>query len=190
MEEFNRFGVIVSELQKEVELYEELYGSSEAVEILNQTAMSVFSIVQRAMFFEIVTRLATLFDPATTGRGKDSNLSFNRLLERVKGEIEPKTQELVAQTFSLYDETGIKKLRNKALAHLDLKQYLGKRVLATDISYKNVSSILTNLEALTRAIPVEAGILAKGHAIYRDSKLPAKSGGKALLKKLQAAHNK
>lgn len=41
-----------------------------------------------------------------------------------------------------------------------------------------------------RAIPAEAGILAQGHAIYRDLKLSAKSGGKALLKELRVAYNK
>lgn len=188
MEEFNRFGKIVSELQKEVELYEELYGNSDAVSILNQSAMHVFSIIQRAMFFEIVTRLAALFDPAKTS--KDSNLSLKHLLKRTEGKLKPETEELISQTFALYDTTGIKKFRSKALAHLDLKQYLGKKVLATDISYENVSSLLANLEKLIRSIPIEAGILAKGHAIYRDSKLPERSGGKELLAKLQAAHNK
>lgn len=188
MEEFNRFGIIVSNLQKEVELYEELYGNSDAVSILEQSAIHVFSIIQRAMFFEIIARLAALFDPAKTG--KDSNLSFSHLLGRVEGKLEPKTEELIAQTFALYEATGIKRFRSKALAHLDLKQYLGKRVLATDISYESVSGILSNLEILIRTIPVEAGILAKGHAIYRDSKLPDSSGGIALLAKLQAAHNR
>jgi hypothetical protein len=188
MEEFNRFGIIVSELQKEVELYEELYGNSDAVSILNQSAMQVFSIIQRAMFFEIVTRLAALFDPSKMK--VDANLSFDHLLERVKGKLEPDTEKLVAQTRVLYDATGIKKFRSKALAHLDLKHYLGNRVLATDISYESVFSILSNLETLIRKMPVEAGILAKGNEIYRDSKLPERSGGKALLARLQAAHNK
>ncbi|CAA0103565.1 Uncharacterised protein [Zhongshania aliphaticivorans] len=187
MEEFNRFGIIVNELQKEVELYEELYGNSDAVSILNQSAMQVFSIIQRAMFFEIVTRLASLFDPAKTG--KDSNLSFKYLLESVEGKLEPKTERLIAQTFELYDTTGIKNYRSKALAHLDLKHYLGKKNLATNISYESVSNILSNLEILIRSIPVEVGLLAKDHAIYRDSRLPEKSGGLALLAKLQVVHN-
>lgn len=188
MDEFNRFGIIVSELQKEVELYEELYGNADSVSILNQSAMQVFSIIQRAMFFEIITRLAALFDSATTR--KEANLSFSHLHARVQGTLNPETEQLIAQTIALYDATGIKKFRSKALAHLDLKQYLGKRVLATDISYENVSRILSNLDILIRTMPVEAGILAKGHAIYRDSKLPDKSGGMALLAKLQAVHNK
>lgn len=188
MKEFNRFGEIVSDLQKEVELYEELYGNSDAVSILNQSATHVFSIIQRAMFFEIVTRLAALFDPAETG--KDSNLSFKHLLKRTEGKLGPEMEELIDQTFKLYDTTGIKKFRSKALAHLDLKQYLGKNVLATDISYENVSRLLANLATLIRSMPIEAGILADGHAIYRDSKLPERSGGKALLAKLQAAHKK
>ena len=188
MKEFNRIGIIISDLRKEVNLHQDLFGNPDSVKFINSVSPQAFSIIQQAMTFEVLSKVAALFDRAKFGN--DFNLSLDYLKERVGIKISAELESDIDRLIVKYDSTGIKAFRNKALGHLDLKQYLGQRNLATDISYENISSILESLEQVVRRLSIESGAVPSDQVIYRDSKLSEWAGGKALLAKLGAAHNK
>ena len=180
--EFYELDKIICELNVVVNLYEELYGNKENVQFLNRTSPHTFSVFQKSMFFEIICRLSALFDPPGN---KDKNLTLEYLLEKYKNKI---NKEIYLEAESIkydFSKTHIKAYRNKVYAHYDLKKYLGKKQIATNISYKAVNDILKNLSTLIVKIGLHVGVIDKEQILVRNKKLPEHSNGLTLLNKLK-----
>ena len=185
MNEFYIVEKIICELMKEVSLYEELYGNEESVEKLNSSFPQAFSIFQQAMFFEIVCRISALFDPAQMRSSK--NLTISHLVDLCADNI---TKELVLEVEAIkYDfkVTGIKDLRNKVYAHNDLKKYLGKKELSTNISYESVMDLLDGMFKVVRSMGIESKMVDPAQTIARDTKIPKFKSGVTLVNELERA---
>jgi len=136
------------------------------------------------MFFEIICRLSALFDPP--GK-RDKNLTLEYLLEKYSGKI---NKEIYLEAESIkydFSKTNIKAYRNKVYAHYDLNKYLGKKQIATNISYQAVNDILKKLSSLVVKMGLYVGKIDKEQILVRDTKLPKHSNGLTLLNKLKGA---
>lgn len=182
---FYKFEILINDLQKEVSLYQELFGNSETVGFLNKTCPNAFAIFQKSMFFEIICRLSAIFDPSKTGR--DSNLTLDYLMECVEGKVSKDTFLEVESVKYDFKKTGVKKFRNKVYGHFDLKFYLGKGNLETDITYEGISELLKSLAHVVRKLGIESGKIDPEQQIYRNTTVHEGSNGKALLKILRGS---
>ncbi len=183
MNEFYLIETIISNLKKQVNLYQSLYGEAESVDKLNSSAYAdIFSTFQLAMFYEIVCRISALFDPSKMRY--DKNLTLDHLVELCNKEI---TKDLVLEVESVkYDfkQTGIKAVRNKAYAHYDLKRYLGKKELATNISYDILSKLLNDLFIIVRKLGLQSGMVHPDQTISRDTNFKKGKDGESLISKV------
>jgi len=182
MNEFYIIEKIISELKKEVNLYEDLFGNSESVAILNNSFSDAFSIFQKAMFFEIVCRISALFDPVKTR--SDKNLTLAYLVEICGDKITTSLAHEVDSVKYDFQQTGIKEVRNKAYAHYDLKKYLGTKQLTTNISYEIISNLLDNIFSVVRKLGLHTGMVLADQTIVRSTKLPKDKDGASLLSRL------
>ena len=100
-------------------IYHQLFGTQERVALLNETASSVFSIVQRLFLDNFVLAFSRLTDGASTGGNK--NLSIRRFINAVQAE-DPELADLLDEKYEeLKNQVSrFRTHRNKRLAHLDL----------------------------------------------------------------------
>ena len=183
MNEFYLIEKIISDLKLELSLYEEMYGDSDSVSLLNKSSYAdAFSIFQKAMFYEIICRISALFDSARLRR--DKNLTFEHLVELCGNKI---SKDLVLELEGVkYDfkQTGIKNIRNKAYAHYDLKRYLGKKELATNLSYEIVLQLLNNMFSVVRKMGLQSGMVVPDQTILRVTRLKKGGNGISLVSKI------
>ena len=183
MNEFYRAEKLISELQKEVGLYQELYGSDNSREALKNSFEEPFAIFQRAMFFEIVCRISALFDPETTR--KDKNLTLDHLASLCSDSLSKDLYLKVESVKYDFQKMGIKKLRNKMFAHNDVKAHMGKLRFTTDISYESVTTLLSALFSVVRLLGIESKMVDPDQIIVRDIKLPKGRDGASLVAYVQ-----
>jgi hypothetical protein len=103
------------------QLYEQLFGHSEKrVDLLNESAGTLFYVVQDTLLGEIKIALSKLTDPAR--QGKFDNLSLEMLQSRIKLAADQQLQDTTRSLLdSLHSICGrFRTWRNKTLAHLDL----------------------------------------------------------------------
>lgn len=62
MEDLDRYIVELSRVRRAIQIYSELFDSSESVDVLSNFSGEVFGVIQRSMHDEIVMSLARLFD--------------------------------------------------------------------------------------------------------------------------------
>jgi hypothetical protein len=67
---------VVADVATEFTLYTQLFVMPDTIDLLNKTASMVFSSYQRSLLNTIYISISRILDPATSGRDKDSNLSF------------------------------------------------------------------------------------------------------------------
>jgi hypothetical protein len=185
MNEFYLIEKIISGLKKETILYQDLFGSKDSVTALKNSYPEAFAIFQQAMFFEIICRISALFDPTSTR--SDKNLTLDHLLELCGDKV---GKDLLLEVESVkYDfkKTGIKDVRNKSYAHNDLKKYLGKKLITTNISYEVITKLLDDLFSVVRSLGIKSGMVKSNQIIVRDKKLPRHRNGLSLVSKLSGA---
>ena len=81
-EKFSALDLEVTQLHFDLAYYDQIFGNSNKIEILNQTAPAVFRRIQRAMLIDILMRFARLNDPKKSV-GK-ANLSLENLAEDIE----------------------------------------------------------------------------------------------------------
>ncbi len=183
MNEFYLLEKMIVEIQSKVELYQELYGSSQSVDVLNHSFPECFSKIQEALFFEIICRTSALFDPAVSGKNKNLTLDYLVLLSEDSCTKERRL-ELESIKFD-FQGTGLKNIRNKLYAHNDHKTYMGKRTFTNEITYECMNSLLCRSFSFVRNLGVETNKIAKDQVIVRTKNLPKGRNGKVLVSRLK-----
>lgn len=124
-------------------LYGELFSSEENIEVLNEFNSLVFSRLQRIYIENICLSISCLLDPANTGSNK--NLSLAYIVKQCDcTDLESKLYEL--QT--LYESTGIKRWRQKMLAHNDLNTLMGKTNLDLTFEGEDIEDIVVRIQEI------------------------------------------
>lgn len=145
--EFDRSVVNQSELEvikgyftnlcTDLTLYGELFTEQESVDILNKFNPFVFSRIQKSYIEKLCLSIACLLDPAQTGKNK--NLSLAHIIKQCNSPELDKKQEILQ---GLYVSTGIKKWRQKLLAHNDLSTLMGRNTLELKFEHDDIENIV------------------------------------------------
>lgn len=142
-------------------IYNQLFGSDEAISVLNEFSGLIFNRIQRTFVEKICLKIACLMDPASSGKGgSNKNLSLRRFVEVAdNAELNVAYEKL----HKSYEDTGIKEWRNKILAHTDLKTAMG--VYDFDLKF--------DVQALNELIRETQDILdlIKDPCVYTDTEV-------------------
>jgi len=117
----------------------QLFGKEKHVAIINATAPSIFSVIEKAMFTEILLTLMRLVD---SPKSKDqANLSLRSLAADISDPaLRDQVQALEIQVRSKSEDAKI--WRNKKLAHNDLLRLLKKSAPVPAIQISELTSAL------------------------------------------------
>ena len=101
-----------------------LFGSQEHIDLLNDTASTLFYNIQRIMLNDIILHITNLTDRKKTG--KNENLTILCLPDLVDDGVSKKLVACLCKV-ALDKSENIKKVRNKKIAHTDKKEALKEK---------------------------------------------------------------
>ncbi len=160
----NNFGLLsyylwydIATLHQNWKNYRIFYGDKQSViEVLNDSAPTFFSSLERIMRHEIILSIGRLTDPSFSDRKhKNENASLIRLVEGVIDALNNETKKEVEEDVKRLEvqASKIRNLRNKLIAHSDLqtKLELKPKPLA-GISLEEVEEMLKSLRKIFNRI--------------------------------------
>ncbi len=138
--EISRLKSYFTDIQREVQLYEQLYCSQESLAVMNKTLTPVFLILKRSMFISILTRVSAVFDSKSFGVDPNLCLAFleDKYREHLSGETISKFQALNDK----YKSLNIKKFRNKLIAHNDFAAVFNPGAVTHTIKQGDIDGLL------------------------------------------------
>jgi len=147
-EYWNKFKEEVATIQYRWDLYLQVYGSKENVEIINYATGSFFCAMQDVILQYIEQALAKFYDPAEFRKRNEifKNLSLDRLEEDIKtsGAETDFSNRLSGLILSYKDKCScIKNMRNKYYSHYDLDTLLVK-----ELEFQSINNINECLQTL------------------------------------------
>jgi hypothetical protein len=147
---------VVADVATEFTLYTQLFVMPDTIDLLNKTASMVFSSYQRSLLNTIYISISRILDPATSGRDKDSNLSFKFIISELELTENRELSELLSNTQQLFVSTGLKRYRNKVISHNDL-QTINNKTQHLSLNYDDLTLLIKNLWALLDLIRFVSG---------------------------------
>ena len=132
-----------SDLCVDLTLYSELFTEDSSIKVLNKFNQLVFHRIQKAYIEKLCLSIACLLDPAETGKSK--NLSLARIIKQCEC---PELDEKLNKLQELYISTGIKKWRQKLLAHNDLGTLMGRKNLDLKFEHDDIQYILELIQEI------------------------------------------
>lgn len=138
--ELSRFNSYISDIRREVQLYEQLYCLSAPTEILNKNITPVFSIIQKSMFISILTRVSAVFDSKSLG--SNENLSLDFLEHKYRTYTNDALRSEFVELKGRYQALNIKTYRNKLIAHNDLATVFGSSSVSHTIKDGDIMNLL------------------------------------------------
>ncbi|ROO33423.1 AbiU2 domain-containing protein [Pseudomonas sp. 7SR1] len=138
--ELSRYKSYISDIMREVQLYEQLYCFLGSAEILNKNITSVFSIIQKSMFISILTRVSAVFD--SKAMGSNENLSLDFLEHKYRAYASDALLLEFSELKNRYEALNIKAFRNKLIAHNDLATVLGAASVSHTIKDGDIMNLL------------------------------------------------
>ncbi|WP_300243263.1 hypothetical protein [Pseudomonas sp.] len=174
--ELSRYKSYISDIQREVQLYEQLYCSESSRAVLNKNLQTPFKIIQTSMFISVLTRVTAIFD--SKALGSFSNLSLDFLEHKYR---EFSSKDLLDEFKELkerFDALNIKSFRNKLIAHIDLDTVLGGASVSHNIKDGDIMRLLQDVHkfcihlceglpgGMEKVIRIEPWTLKKGDDGY------------------------
>ncbi|MNM32411.1 hypothetical protein D3C81_430030 [compost metagenome] len=138
--ELSKYNSYITDIRREVQLYEQIYCTEESLATINANLMDVFKIVQKSMFLSILTRVSAVFD--SKAYKKDANLSLDYFEDKYRGFATEKLLSDFEEIKARYEALNIKAFRNKLIAHNDLSTILGNSSIAHSIGNGDVMQLL------------------------------------------------
>jgi hypothetical protein len=121
-------------------IYSELFDKQDTVDIMNNINPLIFGNYQRCLVDVLYLEISKLLDPMRQGRNQ--NLSFAYMISLVPQKHQ---QELKSDLFvleKLFEQSNLKKYRNKKLAHNDLQSIKSERGFGLNISTSKLENML------------------------------------------------
>ncbi|MCK8044854.1 hypothetical protein MSG37_08150 [Shewanella sp. 1CM18E] len=155
-------------------VYSDLFTSQESVDTLNEFNDLIFNRIKRAYVEKLCLSIACLLDPAETGNNK--NLSLAHIIKQCNcPELDVKLDGLKG----IYESTGIKRWRQKLLAHNDLSTLMGVKPLDLKFEHNDIEHMIELIQEIFDDI--------SDPTVHTDIRvvLPFDKNGSAFIKKLQ-----
>ncbi|CAI8736364.1 HEPN_AbiU2 domain-containing protein [Pseudomonas sp. IT-P44] len=142
LRELSRYNSYITDIRREVLLYEQLYCSEDSLAIINANLMDVFKIVQKSMFVSILTRVSAVFDSKSFG--SDPNLSLDYFEYKYREFASEKLLNDFEAIKGRYKALNIKNFRDKLIAHNDQKTIFGDSSITHSIKNGDVMKLLND----------------------------------------------
>lgn len=124
---FRRLWEQVCDIHYTWQMYCDLYAvSPDVIKLLNQNGSGFFRVNQLLMLDYVALSLSKLTDPSVTSKNK--NLSLKQLIKHAEKERDTYLLAQLTEAFGKVELAceGFKKIRNKRIAHSDLKHALNE----------------------------------------------------------------
>ncbi|MDO6506463.1 hypothetical protein Q4506_06325 [Colwellia sp. 4_MG-2023] len=183
MDELDRYLYELSRVQKNVNLYDELFCDDDARQSLRKMNSGVFNVFQRSLNTEIILSVASLFDSDgfTYKKEKIEYLSQKNLVQKYEHHLDEKLRDLREETTKHWKELNIKSYRDIWIAHNDHKHMMGQGDVKHNISTDILIALLSSSYQLIFGIRMKEFDLDYGQITYRlDHYTGANSGGNFL----------
>jgi len=134
--------------------YKALYAKSEQrIDFLNETATSFFFVVQETLYDDVTLSISRLCDPATSGGGRQTNATLERLVGLIAAEEDQPFHLTVSRLLAALRAlvAPLKEYRHKRLAHADLEVAMGRAIIAGP-SRDTIDRALTLIAELLNAV--------------------------------------
>lgn len=158
-------------------IYKDLFTNAESAVILNEFNSLIFSRIQKAYVGKICLGIACLLDPAETGKNK--NLSLEYIINQSQCN---ELVEKLAVLQKIYIDTGIKKWRQKLLAHNDLNTLMGDSPLELNFGSGDIEHIIELVQEIFDDI-IDPKIQTDINVV-----LPYEKNGSSFTRKLKIAN--
>lgn len=170
-------------LRAKWDLFCQVYAADqETIDLLNESASTFFVIAQNAILNDILMGIGRIVDPSETGKNK--NLSLTRLVDCLSN-VDPTFMDQIQRAYQEVElhTREIKEVRNKALAHNDLRSRLGTAVppLST-VSRRHIDDILMAVQSLMKLVEEHLNLVPTDFSLVS---LP--SDGRTLVHRLREA---
>lgn len=165
-------------------LYRHLYaGPKEDIVLLNNSAPSIFAVLQSLLFEDCVLRICRITDPAS--RGAYEYLSVHQLAESLGTvdaadfgcDLQPMLRDLEAAC------SKMRILRNRQIAHADLDQAL--RITAEPLPGIAIEDVNVALHLLSKLLNRLEVSLRRSRTFYGDVLIPTDDDAERLLSLLR-----
>lgn len=154
-------------------IYMQLFYKQDDIEQLEKFNGFIFGYIEKAYLERICLKISTLMDPV--GKRGNKNLSLQLFIKQTKSQ---KLEDQFDRLKEFYTSSGIKKWRDKVLAHADLKTLAGMREIKINFERKDVNSFLANIQEFIDMLS-DPGV-ATDHTVV----LPRDKDGKAFIQKI------
>ena len=145
---YNELSSELSRLYLKWDLYRQLYARSpRRIELLNQAAGYLFSVLQRALIDDVLLHLGRLTDAERIGQRE--NLTIRRLPPLVPDALRSQIEDLLAAAMTACEPMRV--LRNRRLAHTDLEAAIYGTPLP-GISHDQIGTAIASIHALLNRI--------------------------------------
>ncbi len=154
MTDLEAYLIELSRVQKNVNLYDELYCNEDAKAALENASRNVFNVLGRALNTEILVSVAALFDgEGYRVRGNEySYLSQRYLVKKYEHQIDAELLEYRKTTSRIWQSLNIKAYRDFLIAHNDLAHYIGKQTTSHSVSTDLLLDLLNASYSLMHGI--------------------------------------
>ncbi|WP_146448358.1 hypothetical protein [Vibrio kanaloae] len=121
-------------------IYSELFDEQDAVDIMNNVNPLIFGNYQRCLVDVLYLEISKLLDPMR--QGGNQNLSFAYIISLVPQQYQQELNSDLSVLENLFEQSNLKKYRNKKLAHNDLQSIKSERGIELNISSSKLENML------------------------------------------------
>jgi hypothetical protein len=190
MEAIRKFEDLLFDLSNDFTIYSQLFSDDEAVEVLNDFNSLIFGNYQKVLITSILSKIARLLDPATTGKDKIPNLSLGYFIKKYDLGNDPEVRDELSYIKEFYKNSNLKIYRNKVLSHNDATlAYKGESIILK-LETPDVESLISFIGNLFYLIKYKSGVSEVNAAIDPMVTLPFDKDGVAFIYKLKNHNNK
>ncbi len=113
----DKLKLLLADVSTDLTYYNEIFGKTEDVKVLREFSAGVFSNYQQCLTLTIFSKLSKLLDHDKTCGS--NNLSFSYVIKKHSLSKDLDIKNSLSEIQNIYKTSGLKKYRNKVLAHND-----------------------------------------------------------------------
>lgn len=185
MEAIGKFEDLLFDLSNDFTIYSQLFTEDHSVKVLNEFNPLIFGNYQKVLISSILSKVARLLDPATTGRDRAPNLSLAYFIEKYRLQDDPEVKGEFEYIKDFYKNSNLKTYRNKVLSHNDAALAYKGESISLKLEAPDVESLIGFIGDLFFLIKYKSGISAVNAAIDPLVTLPFDKDGSAFINKLK-----
>jgi hypothetical protein len=182
LETVDKLKWLLSDVSTDLTFYNQIFGKTEDVQVLKEFSDWVFSNYQRCLTDSIFSKLSKLLDPdKTCGL---NNLSFSYVIKKHSLSKDLDIKNSLSEIQSIYKTSGLKKYRNKVLAHNDSTSI--ENAHQNTIFFENgIEVFLSKMWDLFALLEFKTGLKSIIPKYGTGIIIPAEMGGETFLLKLR-----